>query len=140
MRSLLTIAAFVLTFLAFDATAHALSCQQRVVNRGDTAAEVLILCGEPLQRVTRLEQRSQAVTGAAGAVVSVITRTTQVDVWVYDFGRNRLMRELTFRDGQLANIRSLGYGRGPRASIQLPRSETQRLASSSAILWRRDIA
>ena len=38
------------------------------------------------------------------------TVTVLVEVWVYDFGPQRFMEELTFEDGVLIGSRALSYG------------------------------
>ena len=98
----------------FDAAdAEALSCQRRIISRGDPMAKVLALCGEPAQQTQRLVSRSQTIgTRIVNGqhVFDTISATVEVSKWVYDFGPMRLMRELTFEDGTLVRIRTLGRG------------------------------
>lgn len=98
----------------FDAAdAEALSCQRRIISRGDPMAKVIGLCGEPAQRTSRLVTRSQTVASPVvngQRVYSTVSATVEVSKWTYDFGRYRLMRELTFEDGTLVRIRTLGRG------------------------------
>lgn len=121
----LALAAGGLVLLSHASPALALSCSQRIVDRGDSSVYVRSVCGEPAGMTTRTESRSQFVYGPTydGTVGgSSITVTVQIDVWVYDFGRTRFMEELTFENGVLRNIRTLGYGTNaghpPRASIE----------------------
>lgn len=98
----------------FDASdAEALSCQRRIISRGDPMAKVVSLCGQPAQQTQRLLTRSQTVGTQivnGQAVFQTISATVAVSKWVYDFGPQRLMRELTFEDGVLVRIRTLGRG------------------------------
>ncbi len=108
-------ASFVATvFVSAPATpASALSCGNRLVVVGDSAAEVRGVCGEPMSMMTRTETRTQFVAGTVpggGSAGQVISVTVQIDTWVYDFGRRRFMEELIFENGVLIRMRSLGYG------------------------------
>jgi len=40
--------------------------------------------------------------------VRTVTRT--IDEWVYNFGPSEFMRLVTFVDGRLVYVKSLGYG------------------------------
>ena len=97
------------------AAAGAFYCGNRIVSEGDHASEVLALCGEPAYVDQWLEYESRSrrwVTPPPGVELedrSVVT--IRVQVWVYNFGRNRLQRELRFENGRLRDIDTLGYGR-----------------------------
>lgn len=115
MARALALVPFLLAAAAlFDAAdAEALSCQRRIISRGDPMAKVVALCGEPAQQSQRLVTRSQTIGTRVvngQAVFSTVSATVQVSKWVYDFGPLRLMRELTFEDGVLVRIRTLGRG------------------------------
>ena len=124
----------------FDAAdARALSCQRRIVTRGDSVAKVVHLCGEPASRVDRNVMRSQTIAqrDVAGAVVySTISVSVNVSTWVYDFGPLRLMQELTFEDGTLVNLRTLGHGH--RARLEEADRHGSRYAVRYIIGRRRD--
>jgi len=115
MARALALVPFLLAAAAlFDASdAEALSCQRRIISRGDPMAKVVSLCGQPAQRTQRLVTRSQTVGTRivnGQALFSTVSATVEVSKWVYDFGPLRLMRELTFEDGVLIQIRTLGRG------------------------------
>ena len=67
-------------------------CAHDAFRVGDRSFEVLARCGEPASR--ELRQVQQRV----------------VEVWVYDFGPNQLIRLLDFEGGTLARIRTGNYG------------------------------
>jgi hypothetical protein len=93
-------------------TAHALSCDGRLVEVGDSEAYVRSVCGEPTLVHTRTEMRT-AFVGApyyGYAVGYAQTVPVQVDVLVYDFGPTRFVDELTFENGVLRADRIAGYG------------------------------
>lgn len=101
------------TLLLTGSTAFAMRCDNRTVTQGDNAGRVRSLCGAPADVTTRVESRSVTVHRRLpnGALVSEsVMVSVQVEVWLYDFGPRRFMRELTFEDGRLRQIRTLGYG------------------------------
>lgn len=140
MARALALVPFLLAAAAlFDAAdADALSCQRRIVTRGDDMSKVVALCGEPVSRTDRVVTRSQTI--AVGAregvpIFSTISASVLVSRWVYDFGPLRLMQELTFEDGTLVNLRTLGRGGLTSAARLEPASE--RLVRVGAIDRRR---
>jgi hypothetical protein len=117
MRSLALTAALVAT-AATASPAHALSCRGRLIDRGDAPSRVRRLCGEPSDVTTRRVERERTVLrrGPGGTVVSDrVSVTVEVQEWVYDFGPRRLVRRLTFEDGELVHIATEGYGTEDRA-------------------------
>lgn len=102
-------------------TAHAdaLRCGQQLVSSGDTAYEVQSTCGNPDDRQQHSEWRTArhvvrvpCRNGTTGICTQVIERTVEVQVerWTYDFGKQRLLRYLTFEQGTLIRVESGGYG------------------------------
>ena len=86
------LATLVLTLAA--AVTHADSgvrCDANLVQRGDTFYEVEERCGVPAFVYSRTDFRYP------GYLV-------QVDEWVYELGRNRFRRQLTFENGRLRMI------------------------------------
>ena len=119
IRSIAALALCAATLLT-GSTAFAMRCDNRLVVDGDAPSRVRSLCGDPADATTRVESRSITVHRrlSDGTIVSEsVMVSVQVEVWVYDFGPRRFMRELTFEDGRLVRIRTLGYGtaRGGRA-------------------------
>jgi len=113
MRHVAFVAAFLVTSLLGAASAEAMSCQNRLVRQGDASARVIQLCGDPAQIVQRNETRSRTVVGRApdGTIIQhIVTVTVVVEVWTYDFGPQRFMRQLAFENGVLLRIDTLGYG------------------------------
>lgn len=99
--------------LAAGSKAHALSCQGRIIDPGDRAARVRAYCGDPATVTERVVERSRSVyvRGPHGSLVrDEVAVSVVVQEWVYDFGPQRFMQELTFEDGELRTIRELGYG------------------------------
>lgn len=99
--------------LLTGSTAFAMRCGTRLVSDGDNPARVRSLCGDPANVSSRVESRSVTVHRRLpdGSIVSEsVMVSVEVEVWVYDLGPRRFMRELTFEDGRLVHIRTLGYG------------------------------
>ena len=109
-----TIAAAALcTVLSQAGSASAFHCENRLVDEGDPAARVRSLCGEPVDVSRRVESRAVTVHRRLpdGSFVSDTAMVSvEVEIWVYDFGPRRFMRELSFEEGRLVRIRTLGYG------------------------------
>lgn len=98
-RVLLPLLALVLTAagLLLPARAEALRCNGNLVDEGDPAFEVREACGAP-----DYVQPLYAHGHGSGHVVE--------ELWYYNFGPQRLLRELRFRAGRLQHIRTPGRG------------------------------
>jgi hypothetical protein len=85
--------------------AHALRCNSRIVEQGDHAFQVQQRCGEPFW----IDRYSEwLIVGENGPFEQRVERV--VEAWYYNFGSNRLMRRLVFRDDRLLREDELGYG------------------------------
>ncbi len=109
------------TFLALilAAPAHALRCNHRVIQVGDTVARVADHCGPP-DHVTSWQEEIYE-----GGVYSPKRRgrpsgrfrgryakriIVSHERWIYNFGSTRLIRHLTFENGILKKIETGGRG------------------------------
>lgn len=113
MARLLVLALVTLSAWSFSSDASAMSCQRRVVSRGDSQARVLQYCGNPVTKTERLIQNSSSILvplASGGFAVQSQGVSVVQERWVYNFGPRRLMREITFEDGIIVRIRTLGYG------------------------------
>lgn len=105
-RSILAIAVGLLAI----SDAHAFRCGTALAIKGDHLIEILKKCGEP-------DYKEKYVKEGFGfhqihPVLSLqrIHGTIAVDVWTYNRGPHRFIRQLTFENGFLKKIKSLGYG------------------------------
>lgn len=106
-RSTIIVAWVLLAALLFaPGTVLALRCSDRIVDTGDYAVQVRARCGEPYWVS---EFSTVLVYGAYGPIEQ--RAVPEVQDWYYNFGSSRLMQRLTFVDGRLQRIDSLGYGR-----------------------------
>ncbi|WP_035054741.1 DUF2845 domain-containing protein [Andreprevotia chitinilytica] len=101
-----------LVIVAPSVLADTLRCSGGVVDTDDLKYTVRAKCGEPAS----LERYSAPEFGAAYWWERRKSELDPADigireVWVYDFGPNKLGARLTFINGQLTQIETLGYGR-----------------------------
>ena len=102
----------VLVALAWDASAQNMQCGNKLISQGDTIPEVAAKCGDP----THVD-RSSIVRSANYAFVNgqwIASNGAQVEipveVWLYNLGPDRLMRQIRFEDGRVVRIDTLDYG------------------------------
>lgn len=84
---------------AAASAADSLRCGTAIVGVGATTQEVRAKCGAP----DFTDVQTEALPRGRGYAADVV-------IWTYNFGPQRLMRLLRFRDGQLRNVQSDGYG------------------------------
>ena len=112
MRALASsLLAALLLALAVPASADGLRCGSRLVTQGDPRAKVRHYCGEPTDVQTHYIQRRPSFT-AGGRYYSYGDGYVEipVEIWTYNFGPYKLMRQVRFVDGRIDEIETLGYG------------------------------
>jgi len=77
---------------------------------GRAPSRCLVKCGEPDTTDRRVTYRVPADYDAFGIPRLLSYIPVVIDVWVYNFGLQRFMQELSFEDGRLVDIQSLEYG------------------------------
>lgn len=102
----------VATLLTATPTARAdggFRCGSRLVRNGETEDDVAGKCGDPDAVRNWTEVETEAVWEGGRKV----ERSVPIDYaeWKYDFGRDRLIRYLTFVQGRLTGVRTGEYGR-----------------------------
>lgn len=116
-----TVFVSVLILLALPIQAEAFRCGNRMVNIGDTKAEVLATCGRPIHSEV-VEVKSESKWTGRGKWTSNDTwrikgkstgSEVPIEVWTYNLGENRLMKILTFEGNILKKIEDGDYGTGP---------------------------
>jgi hypothetical protein len=112
--SILAAALLVCSDAAF---AESLRCQDRLVKIGHHGYDVSALCGPPdavEQRVERraVRRRVRVRCVQFGWCDTEVEDSVEVpvEVWIYDFGPQRLMQYVTFVQGQVVRIESGNYG------------------------------
>jgi hypothetical protein len=132
MRALVSsaLAALLLT-LAVPASADGMRCGSRLVTTGDPRAKVRQFCGEPTDVQTRAILR-RPTFNVGGRIYSYGDGFVEVpvEIWIYNLGPYKLMRQIRFVDGRVEDIETLGYGyhgtRSPTADTGADRRETNR--------------
>jgi Protein of unknown function (DUF2845) len=79
---------------------QSLRCGSELITQGTSQAKVAALCGQPAQVV-----RPPVADGIVPGVSDV-----EEETWIYNFGPNRLMQRIRFRNGKVASIDTIGYG------------------------------
>jgi len=80
-------------------------CGGRIISIGDVMSEVLAKCGDPAWKDSHQEELQERREGGQEHRIFVT-----VEEWTYDFGPNRFVRIVTFRNGTVSDIRTGGYG------------------------------
>ena len=95
------VAGLALLLLSIPASADAMRCKNALISEGDTTAEMLLKCGEPMLR----EELNRNEENQFGNMVQV----KYGERWTYNFGKNEFMRFVTVRNGKVTDIEN-----GPR--------------------------
>jgi hypothetical protein len=132
MRALASsaLAALLLTF-AVPASADGMRCGSKLVTTGDPRAKVRQFCGEPVDVQTRsILRRPHFGIGGRTYTYGDGYVEIPVEIWTYNFGPYKLMRQIRFVDGRVEDIATLGYGyhgaRSPSADAGNGRREMYR--------------
>jgi len=81
-------------------------CEDRIISIGDTKNEVVAKCGDPFYRTVHNEELWEPLGSNSSRKVVV-----NVEEWTYNFGPQRFMRIITFRNGRVVDVRTGDYGR-----------------------------
>ena len=112
MRALVsaTLGSLLLT-VAATASADNMRCGSKLLGNGDPRAKVRQFCGEPTDVQTRSILR-RPTFNFGGRTLSYGDGYVEVpvEIWTYNFGPYKLMRQVRFVDGVVDEIETLGYG------------------------------
>jgi hypothetical protein len=93
------------------ASAQTLTCDDKIINRGTSQAEVAAKCGQPAQVDHNTVTTGGAVSsGGQPLLISGASTQIEVEVWTYNFGPDKLMQRIRFENGLVVSIQSMGYG------------------------------
>ena len=126
MRPRICLLVMAILLCSASVAAESMRCSNRIVTSGDPKAKVAKLCGKPAYTEQRTVYRSGIPRARSGDDLQASqVRTTSdrelaihdrsvvevlVDVWVYNPGRRRLMREIVFEDNRIVEVTTLGRG------------------------------
>lgn len=99
----------VFLMLSVPADALAMRCGTKLISRGDYLPKVLHECGKPAFRQHWVQRRVVYLHAHPWSVAQAIAPVV-VNLWTYNFGRDRFMQQLKFENGRLVRIKTLGYG------------------------------
>ncbi len=107
-----------ISLVIFSGQVFALRCGHRLVDVGDRKAKVYLRCGDPDFRENRERYIPRNCNdggyvddyGYVDSYRQQNCRVEIIDVWTYNLGTRKFMRELVFVNGVLKEINSLGYG------------------------------
>lgn len=92
--------------------AHAetnMRCGNYIIGAGNSRDEIVSRCGEPADK--RTSTLPSTYRNRHGEIVVDSSKPAQeISEWVYNFGSDKLMMQLRFVDGQLQDVKTLGYG------------------------------
>jgi hypothetical protein len=118
-----------LLLLAFTSSAHALRCGNRLVSNGDLDFQVRERCGNPYW----IEDHYQTLV--AGDERIVIERPVQYSAWYFNFGANRLLVRLLFRDGRLVREDTLDRGVAELGAACAPARLSEGISSGELVAY-----
>jgi hypothetical protein len=75
------------------------SCDEKIVNIGDTTAQVIMKCGQPAFKENQQEEIAEDIDNDLQRKVFVLT-----EEWTYNFGPNRFTDVLTLKNGRLVKV------------------------------------
>ncbi|MCK5831442.1 MAG: DUF2845 domain-containing protein [Methylococcales bacterium] len=100
----------------FSEQVLALRCGHRIVDVGANKSKVISRCGQPLYVETREKKYPLYCVDRLGDryqqnhSIDPVCRYEIIEVWTYNFGQHKFMRELIFQKGVLTDIILLDYG------------------------------
>jgi hypothetical protein len=110
-RYCIIFAMLTLSLLMIVSSSHALRCGSSLVSRGDRKIEVTLKCGEPFliekwDEEIAMYEDAKFIEDETGARTSVVRRRigSYDEEWTYNFGSNKFLQFLQFRDNKLVRI------------------------------------
>lgn len=100
------------TLLTARAEADSMRCGRHLVSEGDSRSEVRAKCGEPTDVETRkvVRRAGYELNGRRFDYNQDTFVEIDVEVWTYNFGPYKLMRQVQFINGRIDEIATMGYG------------------------------
>lgn len=92
------------------AHADAMRCGNKLIREGDTRSLVRDFCGEPSDIQTRSILRRPVFFQGRKQFFGDGLVEIPIEIWTFNFGPSKLMREVRFVDGRVETINTLGYG------------------------------
>lgn len=96
--------------VALPAAADGMRCGSKLMTTGDPRSKVRQFCGEPTDIQTRSILRQPLFNFGGRIFHGDGFVEVPVEIWTYNFGPYKLMRQVRFVDGVIEEIETLGYG------------------------------
>jgi hypothetical protein len=91
-------------------SAQTIRCGSKLISLGSSQVEVTAQCGDPTQVNHSAGYQGTVRTSIPRDVIGGSVDEVQVEIWIYNFGPNKLMQRIRFENGIVTGIDSLGYG------------------------------
>ena len=96
--------------LSSAASADTLRCGSKLISEGDPIEKVRQYCGEPVATKRTWITRQPRFEYGGQEIPFEGSEDVPVDLWTYDFGANKLMRQIRFIAGKVESIETLEHG------------------------------
>jgi hypothetical protein len=123
MEKRLLLAGLAVMLIAATKSSDSMRCGNKLVSAGDHQAKVKAVCGEPdhvetrtvlragvPRRLPAVDENIETISDTELLIHNRSLVEMEVEVWLFNRGPSRLMREVVFRDSRLVNVNVLGYG------------------------------
>lgn len=90
------------------------SCDPSAISPGLTKYELLEACGEPVQHSGGFVNSMVYDDGARRYFLRNAVHPVYRERWIYNFGANRLLREVTLENARVVSVQTLDRGFDPR--------------------------
>lgn len=101
----ITLMIIALIFSAPMVKAHALQCDGGIIDIGDSTQEIKRKCGDPVWKNQHNDQIIQRIDFDSERLLTIFQ-----EEWLYNFGPDRFMQLLSFKNNQLVDIEIRNYG------------------------------
>lgn len=97
--------------IASGASADSVRCGSKVITEGDTIDKVREYCGEPTETQRTWMTRQPRFEYGGQEIPFEGSEDVPVDLWIYDFGPNKLVRRIRFIAGKVDSIETREHGK-----------------------------
>lgn len=98
-----------LMLVGFASTSFSLRCGTKLIDEGDSITKVRGACGDPTDSSSYREYSPYVIQHYGGSVPPA-EEGDLIEQWIYNFGPQRFVYILTFRNGRLDEIKTDDYG------------------------------
>ena len=96
--------------IASGASADSVRCGSKLITEGDPIEKVREYCGEPTETKRTWITRQPRFEYGGQEIPFPGEEDVPVDIWIYDFGPNKLVRQIRFVAGKVDSIETREHG------------------------------